>query len=1081
MCTNRPALLLSALLLFVTAFPSQAREITADEAGRAAAAWVDLGYSLGKIAPGRTVASVETLAVPGSGAELRVAAFEGGGYAVLSADDRIDPVLAFSERGDGVVMDEENPLWALLRADIASRAVAAGVVRGEDEVASDARSASKADSQERGGDDPDVAAARLRWKTLLGGAKPQGTAVRGAGAKAVSSVSDVRVDALVKSAWSQSDVGGKTCWNYYTPNNYVCGCTATAIAQVMRYWQQPAGRVAARSYVCSVSGNRSSFSMMGGTYDWDYMPLRPFDAGSLSERQRQAIGKLLYDVGVTVEMNWAKEGSGASPYPVQLSLVEDFGYVGGGVAIHYSPSTCEYSLATFRRHACPSLDAGCPVLLGIPGHAVVLDGYGFSGSAFCIHVNFGWGSQCDAWYCPPDFTSAGKQFNSVDGIVANISPTRTGNIASGRVLSQSGVPVSGASVRLMRGSSVAGTATTDGKGIFAIWADSGSYSVVAEKDGLAAVGNVTLETTVPLKTIGHSCSFYVLPCSLGNSWGNDLALGSASVPAAPSGVSASDGTSTEAVVVSWNASAGAESYSVHRSTSANSGLSDCIASGIRRTTYADGSAVAGTTYHYWVKAENAVGTSAFGQGDTGWRRHAVSLAAALDNETLAFATGGAANWFGQADVSHDGTDAAEIGGVGDNQTAWLQTTVSGPGTLYFWWRVSCQNAGDFLQFLVDGSVSEWMTGHDGDIMYRRGSPVVARQGDWFRLAVPVSGAGAHALRWAYVKDGSLAQGRDKGWVDQVVWSTGVPDESPSVVSASDGTSDATVSVSWDPVADAVSYSIYRGETGDAASALAVATGVTEKPWKDYDAEPGVVYRYWVRAANGSGEGPFDAFDTGWRARPASLNDALDNRALRFETGGDAVWIPQEDSTHDGCDAARTGPLEPLGESWVKTAVRGPGTISFWWRADSAHSGWIDFSVDGEWRSSAADDNWSNVEFEIADEGEHVLEWKFVKSSGDDGVGFGFLDQVEWISSRKAEAPKIGPDCSFDPASCSFTVAFEAEAGGVYKVQRCERLGGEWTTVAEFVADSTGSVLAEIQIPEAWTSGFVRVVVERQSW
>ncbi|MBQ6103479.1 MAG: Spi family protease inhibitor, partial [Kiritimatiellae bacterium] len=103
------ALLPSALL---------AAEVSPNAAARAAKAWVDRGYAMGKLPAGRTVAGVDEVEDPATGARLLVAKFDGGGFVVLSADDLVDPVLAFSETGDGIDPDDNDPFWFLLRRDI---------------------------------------------------------------------------------------------------------------------------------------------------------------------------------------------------------------------------------------------------------------------------------------------------------------------------------------------------------------------------------------------------------------------------------------------------------------------------------------------------------------------------------------------------------------------------------------------------------------------------------------------------------------------------------------------------------------------------------------------------------------------------------------------------------------------------------------------------------------------------------------------------------------------------------------------------------------------------------------------------
>jgi PKD repeat protein len=93
-------------------------------------------------------------------------------------------------------------------------------------------------------------------------------------------------------------------------------------------------------------------------------------------------------------------------------------------------------------------------------------------------------------------------------------------------------------------------------------------------------------------------------------------------PAAPTGVSASDGTFSDRVRIVWNASAGATSYHLYRNTENSSGTAADLGSVIGNIVD-DTSAAVGVTYWYWVRAFNAGGGSPFSAGDTGYRGGAV--------------------------------------------------------------------------------------------------------------------------------------------------------------------------------------------------------------------------------------------------------------------------------------------------------------------------------------------------------------------------------------------------------------------------------------------------------------------------
>jgi hypothetical protein len=91
-------------------------------------------------------------------------------------------------------------------------------------------------------------------------------------------------------------------------------------------------------------------------------------------------------------------------------------------------------------------------------------------------------------------------------------------------------------------------------------------------------------------------------------------------PPAPTGVSASDGTYTDCIYITWNASAGADSYQVYRNTVNNSGSALLLGSVAGTLAWdTSPSLVAGTPYWYWIKAVNAGGSSPFSAPDTGYR------------------------------------------------------------------------------------------------------------------------------------------------------------------------------------------------------------------------------------------------------------------------------------------------------------------------------------------------------------------------------------------------------------------------------------------------------------------------------
>ena len=136
----------------------------------------------------------------------------------------------------------------------------------------------------------------------------------------------------------------------------------------------------------------------------------------------------------------------------------------------------------------------------------------------------------------------------------------------------------------------------------------------------------------------------------------------------------------------------------------------------------------------------------------------ITLEEGLDNDELDWITGGDATWIPQIAETHDGIDAAQSGLITHNQTAWIETTVSGAGTISFWWRVSCEEpykgiAFDRLRLFLGGTEQLYICG----------------EVDWQFVSLEVPDEGSHVLRWDYYKDESYTSGSDCGWVDQVVW------------------------------------------------------------------------------------------------------------------------------------------------------------------------------------------------------------------------------------------------------------------------------------------------------------------------
>ena len=539
--------LLVQALLAVFARQACARDISADEAAQAAAAWVRQG--------GANAAKTVSTTRDDEGSMLyHVVQLAGGGTVVTSAESGVMPVIAFFG-GDAQTVSDGHPLWDILRADMSNRLARVNAVR-QGESARKTRQATEP-----------FAAEEAAWAALLGKTIAPKRGTRAAAIADGSNPSDLRRAPILVSTWDQ--VNGAA--NYYTPpydagdpENYPCGCVALAGAQIANFWQFPTEPVAQTTRTCWVDDVETNCTTIGGTYDWSNMPPLDFYSSPLSVVQRQAIGKLCYDFGVATQMNWGPDETGGSG-TVSTMLAEAFtgvfGYANAMAYTHFDGNVIPDDLV--EKAVLANLDAGCPVVLSLAGHSVAADGYGYSASQLYTHLNFGWDGRADAWYNLPDVDdSAGTGYTSsvLNQVVYNIFPSMTGELLTGRVLDGDGDPVVGATVIATSGSSTA-TATTDAKGIYALHVASDRVWTVVATDGQDA-GSLTVEvgessSAVFTRTAQGSIASY--SGMIGNSWGNDVTLG-VDVPAddtffvdEANGNDANDGRSWDAAKASIQA------------------------------------------------------------------------------------------------------------------------------------------------------------------------------------------------------------------------------------------------------------------------------------------------------------------------------------------------------------------------------------------------------------------------------------------------------------------------------------------------------------------------------------------------
>jgi hypothetical protein len=419
---------------------------------------------------------------------------------------------------------------------------------------------------------------------------------------------------------------------------------------------------------------------------------------------------------------------------------------------------------------------------------------------------------------------------------------------------------------------------------------------------------------------------------------------------------------------------------------------------------------------------------------------------------------------GQTAITHDAADSAQSGmlmivGI---QESWLETSVTGPGTLSFWWKVSSVALDDFLQFLINNKLVADITG----------------EGGWTQQTYAL-GTGLQTLRWRFLKTDNFTTGWDRGWVDQVTFT---PPSGPPIIESQSGGehvfdfgTPATLTVSatgslplfyqWRfhgtnlvgqtnaslgyasvTMEQAGPYDVVVRNTSGSVTSLVVTLTVRDTRPVIYsqpaDETVGVggiatfsvsaaswlplTYQWRYRGTNLVGHtndslvligvttnqaGPYDVIVASSSGSVTStvatltvgltLRVALEAPQVVWTTGGNDLWAGITTVTHDGTDAAQSGTIAGGEETWMETRVTGPCTLSFWWKVYSFRDyEHLEFWTNGLLAASITGEvDWTNRTFSLGT-GPQILRWRFMKQliPSISSGKWGWVDQVSFKAS-----------------------------------------------------------------------------------
>jgi hypothetical protein len=225
---------------------------------------------------------------------------------------------------------------------------------------------------------------------------------------------------LCKSYWDQSPY-----YNAYCPGGSVTGCVATAMAQIMRYWSYPPVGTGSSCYQDVTSqGYTDNWGQLcayydTSHYDWAKMQLTPLGSNN------NEIAKIMYDCGVSVQMDYTPTGSGAyvigSAPSAFNSYTQYFGYDASTINSAMYRSSQQSSWIALLENELNNKRLmqfeGTDPSEG--GHSWVCDGYSASNE---MHMNWGWSGDDDGYFTVTNLNPTGFDFSQDIGVIYGIQP-----------------------------------------------------------------------------------------------------------------------------------------------------------------------------------------------------------------------------------------------------------------------------------------------------------------------------------------------------------------------------------------------------------------------------------------------------------------------------------------------------------------------------------------------------------------------------------------------------------------------------------------------------------------------------------
>ena len=275
-------------------------------------------------------------------------------------------------------------------------------------------------------------------------------------AKVIAKAAKKNLGYFIQTRWDQGSP-----YNYYL-SGYPTGCVATALAQVMFYWQWPEGPTSTIPAYDIDENKLSGNSLEPATFEWKKMKLKYHSSDYGDDH---AVARLMQYVGHGVKMKYDSDGSGAWEDDIINAMTKYFGYPNDEQLIYRNAGynhTGNYHAGVTATEWADTIYANLadsiPVIMcgqnSEGGHCFICDGY----QDGKYHINWGWGSEInnydgyfDLEVLQPEGTGSGASgtdgFTSYRSIVTRIhNPSKI--IPP---IQQDSIPLTASSIRLFAG------------------------------------------------------------------------------------------------------------------------------------------------------------------------------------------------------------------------------------------------------------------------------------------------------------------------------------------------------------------------------------------------------------------------------------------------------------------------------------------------------------------------------------------------------------------------------------------------------------------------------------------------------